>query len=341
MRRGQASTEDGADAHLAAGTEAQGIPPHRDSPPDDAGRNDSTPASVVKVHRIQSAGTEYADGDTIIVAVGSKGNTIALTAIPDSGNTWPSVAPTWNDGTEVTDGHASVDWPIVEAGESVVTATCGTSSVTVTILVLDLAVGIRPHISVNQTGITVTATLAGLTPIGGQTISFSSSDLTFSSSTATTDAAGVATVTATASGTPSTGLDAASVTASSGPISATDGFTIVSVGITSASSDSILVGAYTDNSLYTSLLTYTVNPPIAGVPLTFALQSGTGVGYSIAAALENPSASTDASGVGTVRLRSGDLRETATVKCTFGASTATKDVTFTGITGVSCHKKAP
>jgi hypothetical protein len=263
--------------------------------------------------------------------------------------TWAASAGTFKDG--VNTGN-SVIWIAPDSGQAVtISATVADKAEvpsgekgerddadytdSITVLVCDISVTIPSIVSVNQSAIPVRATLmAGSTPVSGRSVTFSSSDLSFSSSTAVTDASGVATVTATASSSPSAALNASSVTASFDSVSDTANFTIVEVYPTSANSDSIIVGALAVDSLYSSLLTFTVSPAISGVPLTFSFQSGTGVGYSIPAALESPSASTDASGCGTVRLRSGDLRENATVMCTYEASTATKTVAITGITSV-------
>ena len=180
--------------------------------------------------------------------------------------------------------------------------------------------------------------------VSGIPIDFTCGYLAFpNGSSATTDANGVATVVATAGATPSPCLNGTTVTGSTQdaagePLEDEEYFTIVAVNSPSPANPSILVGSLPDNSLYTVLLTYTVSPAVAGVPVAFAFESGEGQGVDYPGSLEDGSSATNANGQATVRVRSSDLRETATVKCTYHQNNAGTDVTFEGITGVSSHE---
>jgi len=93
------------------------------------------------------------------------------------------------------------------------------------------------------------------------------------------------------------------------------------------------------DNLYTVVLTYTVSPPIAGVPVRFCFESDEGRGVDYPATLEDQDAATDDRGQATVRVRSSDMRETVTVKCAFEASSGGTDVKFAGITSVTCYQE--
>lgn len=136
-------------------------------------------------------------------------------------------------------------------------------------------------------------------------------------------------------------LDGSTVTAScdnglGDTVDDDEDFTIVKVNDPTPANPSIIVGHYPTNSLYTVVLTYTVSPAISGVPITFEFESWEGDGVNYAASLEDASSSTDGSGQATVRVRSSDLEETATVECTYQESSGSTDVTFLGLTDVTC-----
>jgi len=195
--------------------------------------------------------------------------------------------------------------------------------------------------SVNKTGITVEATVTNDgSPVSGATVTFSSSALTFTGSNpATTNAQGKATVTASAGSTPSGSRDGSSVTASvddglGSTASAWDHFTVVKVKNPSQTEHHILVGGYEDDSLYSVVLTFEVSPGISGVPIAFAFEGEEGKGVEVLGRLEDAATASDGNGKATVRVRSSDLEETATVQCTFQSSSGSTDVTFDPITGI-------
>ena len=90
------------------------------------------------------------------------------------------------------------------------------------------------------------------------------------------------------------------------------------------------------DSLYTVLLTYTVSPPISGVPVAFTFEQGQGHGVNYPATLEEIEDCTNNDGEASVRLRSSDLREKIGVICRFGTSSGRANVVIQGITGVTC-----
>jgi len=69
--------------------------------------------------------------ETVYVAKGSPGATIPVTAAPNPSGSWPSGRPTWN----VSNPTAV---PIDTAGTTTVTATCGTSSCAINIVVVEV-----------------------------------------------------------------------------------------------------------------------------------------------------------------------------------------------------------
>ena len=77
---------------------------------------------------------------TVYVAKGSPGATIPVTAAPNPSGSWPSGRPTWKFGadTQTTTGP-SISFPIDTAGTTTVTATCGTSSCAIKIIVVEVA----------------------------------------------------------------------------------------------------------------------------------------------------------------------------------------------------------
>jgi len=195
--------------------------------------------------------------------------------------------------------------------------------------------------SVYQT-ITICATIEDY-QISGIPINFACPDLAFpNGSTATTDASGFATVVATAGSTSSPCMNGTVVSASTQdaagqPLSDQDSLTIVRMNGPSPANPEIVVGNLPDNSLYTVVLTYSVSPPVAGVPVAFSFAPGEGQGVNYPASLEDGSSTTDANGRAAVRVRSSDLRETAMVRCAYQVSSGATDVTFVGITSVSTH----
>jgi len=204
-----------------------------------------------------------------------------------------------------------------------------------------LIVSAPSRCSVYQT-ITISATIEDY-QISGIPINFACGFLAFpNGSTATTDAGGVATVVATAGATPSPCLNGTIVSASTQdaagqPLTGQDAFTIVRMNGASPANREIVVGHLPDNSLYTVVLTYSVSPPVAGVPVAFSFAPGEGRGVNYPASLEDAASATNANGHAAVRVRSSDLRETATVRCAYQVSSGTADVTFVGITGVSTY----
>ena len=189
--------------------------------------------------------------------------------------------------------------------------------------------------SVNKTGITVEATVMNDgSPVSGVAVTFSSSSLSFTGSNpATTNAQGKVTVTANTGSSASSSPDASSVTATvddgqGSTASAWDHFTVVKVKNPSQSEYHILVGGYEDDSLYSVVLTFEVSPGISGVPIAFAFEGEEGKGVEVLGRLEDAATATDANGRATVRVRSSDLEETATVQCTFQSSSGGTDVTF-------------
>jgi len=292
------------------------------------------------------SGGGSSDVESLVVAAGTSVSATATCTCSDTAQdphdlSWTSISPLTGDDTDGSDGTITGSGTPTTPGTYTIRATCNSATDSAELIVTgDIEVEITSLVSVDQSGITVTATVAGA-PLAGKTVSFSSDALDFDSDTAVTDSYGKASVTATASASPSASEDAASVTATydpgggGDPISDTANFTVVEVNYTSASRSSIIVGGYTDNSLYTSLLTFTVDPAISGVPLTFEFESGEGEGDEIAAQLEDASTESDASGEGTVRVRSGDLRETATVIGKFEVSSGQTDITFIGIDDIS------
>ena len=218
------------------------------------------------------------------------------------------------------------------------------TSASVNVIVFDsVEIAALDMFSINKTGISVSATVTGGgSPISGVTVGFSSSDLTFpSGSTGVTNGSGVATVTASTGSSPSSSQDSSSVTATTQcdypDVTDTEYFTVVKVNDPTPSDPKILDGGFSVDSLYSVVLTYTVSPAISGVPVGFEFQNGGGQGSPRErnASLESPDSSTNASGQATVRVRSSDMRETVTVKCTYQESYGSTGVTFEGITGCS------
>ena len=213
------------------------------------------------------------------------------------------------------------------------------TSASVNVIVFDsVEIAALDMFSINKTGISVSATVTGGgSPISGVTVGFSSSDLTFpSGSTAVTNGSGVATVTASTGGSPSSSQDSSSVTATTQcdypDVTDSEAFTVVEVSTVSPTSAHIVVGGYTDNSLYAVDVTFTVAPAMAGVPLTFQFEGDSWRGIDRDAQLEVQSSTTNANGQAVVRVRSSDWEKTATVRGCFEGSYCSADVTFDGIT---------
>jgi hypothetical protein len=196
-------------------------------------------------------------------------------------------------------------------------------------------------VSVNQTGITVTATVTNSgSPVSGETVTFSG-DLTFSSATATTDSTGVATVTATAgtSSTSAAGGSKVSASVSDGDGSTVDDdedFTIVEVTGVSPTDPRILVGGITTNSECSVTLTFTVSPAVSGVSIAFSFSPDAG-GTNKAATMDNTSATTDTSGQATVKITSSDTVQSRTVQGTYQASSKTTSVSFDPLGDISAN----
>lgn len=292
------------------------------------------PVKVTITGETENPGTTY-------LAVG---DSISYTATCDCGEDhdlhWTGTAPGLTSGG--SGGEITLSGDATTAGTYTISASCtdhGSDSATLVVFACDdIQVGELGIFSINETDISVSATVyCQNEPAPGLTVTFTSSSLTFTGgNTATTDANGVATVTATASGTPSAYLNAGSVTASVNDGVGTDytddeDFTLVEVNNPTPVNPTIVDGGYSDNSVYAVVLTFTVSPAISGVPVTIAFESGEGQGVEVAAALEDASTTTNGSGEATVRVRSSDLRETATVKCTYGQSSGSTDVEFVGI----------
>jgi len=206
-----------------------------------------------------------------------------------------------------------------------------------------ITVGSLDKFSINKTDISVTATVTCCGEnAGGLTVTFSG-DMTFDGDgTAVTNDSGVATITASTGATPSASLDSSSVTASvdnglGTPVTDDEDFTIVEVNDPTPVNPNILVGNLPDNDLYSVVLTYTVSPAISGVDVEFEFEEGEGEGDEIPAELEDEDDYTDDNGEATVRVRSGDLRETATVKCSYQESSGSTDVTFEGVNSVETY----
>ena len=96
----------------------------------------SSVVTVVGVGSVSAGGvTSETDNpgasETVYVAKGSPGDTISVTAAPNPSGAWPSGKPTWN----VSNPNAV---PIDTAGTTTVTATCGTSSCAINIVVVEV-----------------------------------------------------------------------------------------------------------------------------------------------------------------------------------------------------------
>jgi hypothetical protein len=249
-----------------------------------------------------------------------------------------------NDGS---DGAISKSGTASTAGTYSISAACdatnpahGSDSETLKIFACDaISISDLAVYSISKTGISISAmvTCKG-NPAPNLTVTFSCGALTFpDGATAVTNASGVATVTANTGNTPSSALDAETVTASvpdgiGNTYEAHDHFTVVKVNDPTPADPKIIDGHLTD-SIYKVVLTYTVSPAISGVPVEFAFETGEGQGDLIPASLLDASSSTNGSGQATVTVQSSDLRETATVKGTYQASSSSTDVTFQGING--------
>jgi len=205
---------------------------------------------------------------------------------------------------------------------------------------LAVLVSVPKRVSVNQKRIPVTATVVrGGERVPRMAVRFSSDALRFSPHAIETGDDGVAILSADAGPTPSPFRDGSFVQATvedraRGKVSGLARLTVVRIEDPTPAHPKILDGAYGLNQLYSVVLTYTVSPPIQGVPVAFAFAPGQGKGVNYPAALEEASETTDAAGQASVRVRSSDLRESPTVLCRFGESVGSTDVTFEGITSV-------
>jgi len=205
---------------------------------------------------------------------------------------------------------------------------------------LAVLVSVPKRVSVNQRRIPVTATVVrGGERVPRMAVRFSSDALRFSPHAIETGDDGVAILSADAGPTPSPFRDGSFVQATvedraRGKVSGLARLTVVRIEDPTPAHPKILDGAYGLNQLYSVVLTYTVSPPIQGVPVAFAFAPGQGKGVNYPAALEEASETTDAAGQASVRVRSSDLRESPTVLCRFGESVGSTDVTFEGITSV-------
>jgi len=201
-------------------------------------------------------------------------------------------------------------------------------------------VSIPALVSVDQAGVLVTATVvSGGRPAAGRAVTFRGDHLLFPCGrTAMTDANGVAAITVGVGATPSARLNGSAVTAfledGGERVSGDCRFTVVRVNDPTPRKPKILDGHYEDNSIYTVVLIYTVTPVVEGVPVDFSFEPGEGRGVDHPATLEEKDSATNPNGEATVRLRSSDLREAPTVRCTFEASAGSTHVEFEGITGV-------
>ena len=208
-----------------------------------------------------------------------------------------------------------------------------------------IRVSIPKLVSINRTGVPVSATVTrNGKPVVGAEVAFSSADVTCSPPTARTNAEGVAAVRASTGSKPSSFKNSSCITASArdgegAAVWASDVFSIVEVNDPTPANPEIIVGHYSINDLYTVVLTYTVTPPMAGVPVKFCFESNEGEGWNYPATLEDQDRCTDDKGRASVRMRSGDLRESPTVKCVFQASAGATDVKICGITSVTCYSE--
>ena len=188
-------------------------------------------------------------------------------------------------------------------------------------------------VSINRTGIPISACVTCLgTPAAGVEVTFTCSNLTFSSPTATTDTSGTASVTAESGAEPSQAggyhITASTDDGLGGTVSGSSDMTVLKVDDPFPLNPKILAGGLSYPGLYTVDLMFCVSPPVAGVPVAFTMDGGGG--HNQPAALENPSTSTDSQGQASVTVRSSDVTETATVKCTYQESVNSTDVTFMG-----------
>ena len=198
------------------------------------------------------------------------------------------------------------------------------------------------RVSIYQAGIEFLATVTcQQVRVSGKTVTFTSNDVTFpGGSTEVTDSNGGALVIGEAGSWPSMVEYGTWVTATVDnglgvDVTADCYLTVIEIDNPTPANPKILVGHYPDNFLYSVVLTFTTSPPVWGLPVTFEFESSEGDGVNYAATLEDADGGTDTNGEATVRVRSSDLEETATVLCTFEASCGSTDVTFEGITGVS------
>ena len=199
-----------------------------------------------------------------------------------------------------------------------------------------ITVSVGKYYMVGETGITITASIAD--GESGVSVSFSSSSFSPSSGTATTNSSGVATWNVSAVNTPSSSVNGSSVTASYTPPegeskSDTKNFSVVDLSISSEKS-MILVGGYSDDSIYSSLFTATANPPVEGVSVAFEFVNNSGRGVDFHCALESPDSTTDSEGKAKVRMRSSDLRSSPTVRVKSRNVQKDQGITIAGITSV-------
>ena len=205
-------------------------------------------------------------------------------------------------------------------------------------------------VSVNKAGIVFEARVKcqGV-DVSGKMVTFSCSGYLSVSgdNPVATDATGKATVTVDSgqwpSGSPNTSWVRASVDNGLGQSLTADHYlTILKVNHHDPVDVKILVGHLADppgNYLYSALLTFTVSPSMTGVPITFGFEKDAdgneeGQGFDDPATLENPDTWTQY-GAASVRIRSSDMEETATVLCAFQESQGRAEVTFEGITSVT------
>jgi len=194
-------------------------------------------------------------------------------------------------------------------------------------------------VSVNQRGIVLEARVVrGGEAAAGLPVAFSSDGLTIPPVAAETNADGVATVVAEAGTTPSPHVDGSHVRAvvrdpARGSAMGAARLTVIRLNDPTPEAPRILVGGFSHNELYSVVLTFSVSPAVAGVPLSFAFAPGDRKGFDCLPRLEEASAATDASGRASVRVRSGDVRWSPTILCTAAACNASTTVTFEGITG--------
>ncbi len=262
----------------------------------------------------------------------SAGSFAPLTAATNASGVATSqftASPTGNDS------KVTIKAAVTVAGASI----SGTASLTIgtpPVAATSVTIALSPT-SVSATGgaVTVTATVTGASgPAAGAAVQFSASDAaagTFSNTTATTNASGVATVTFTAAA----GNKFVDIRATVGTLTATATLTIGSPPPPAATSMSLTVDPLTVDiqsqaAVSVKLLTSTGSPAFnTSILLTMPTGSNLGSFSPTDPNADSLTLTTDSQGVASATFYSGDTSGPASIKATSGSLTKTASINIT------------